>query len=86
MRFVTAVAEGVEWSGKRRAQLARTARLTPRERDVFALLVRGLSNKAIAAELNLSPKTVEDHRANISAKTGTNGLAQLISLADGAFD
>lgn len=86
VRFVTAVAEGVEWSGKRRARLARTARLTPRERDVFALLVRGLSNKAIAAELNLSPKTVEDHRANISAKTGTNGLAQLISLADGAFD
>ena len=53
---------------------------------VFALLVRGLSNKAIAAELNLSPKTVEDHRANISTKTGTNGLAQLMSLADGAFD
>lgn len=86
VRFVTAVAEGIEWSGKRRAKLARTARLTPRERDVFALLVRGLSNKAIAAELNLSPKTVEDHRANISTKTGTSGLAQLISLADGAFD
>lgn len=86
VRFVTAVAEGIEWSGKRRAKLARTARLTPRERDVFALLVRGLSNKAIAAELKLSPKTVEDHRANISTKTGTNGLAQLISLADGAFD
>jgi FixJ family two-component response regulator len=85
-RLIAAVDEGVEWSSKRRTRLARTARLTPRERDVFALLIRGLSNKAIAAELNLSPKTVEDHRANISAKTGTNGLAQLISLADSAFD
>jgi FixJ family two-component response regulator len=86
VRFVTAVAEAVEWSSSRRTRLARTARLTPREREVFALLVRGLSNKAIAAQLNLSPKTVEDHRASISAKTGTSGLAQLISLADGAFD
>ena len=55
--------------------------LTPREQEVFALLVRGLSSKAIAAELNLSPKTVEDHRAQIAAKTGTSGLAQLIGLA-----
>jgi FixJ family two-component response regulator len=43
--------------------------------------VRGLSSKAIAAELNLSPKTVEDHRAQITAKTGTSGLAQLMELA-----
>lgn len=51
--------------------------------EVFALLVRGLSSKAVAAELGLSPKTVEDHRAQIAAKTGTNGLAQLIALAHG---
>jgi FixJ family two-component response regulator len=80
-RLLSALAEGTGWSRRRRAQLERTARLTPRERDVFALLVRGLSSKAIAAELDLSPKTVEDHRAQIAAKTGTNGLAQLIELA-----
>lgn len=83
VRLMRAVKEGVAWSVRRRAQIERTARLTPRERDVFALLVRGYSNKAIAAELNLSPKTVDDHRANIVAKTGANGLAQLIAIADG---
>ena len=80
-RLLAAIEQGVAWSRRRRVQLERTARLTPRERDVFALLVRGLSSKAIAAELNLSPKTVEDHRAQISAKTGTSGLAQLIELS-----
>lgn len=80
-RLLAAVEEGVAWSKRRRLQLERTAKLTPRERDVFALLVRGLSSKAIAAELGLSPKTIEDHRAQISAKTGTSGLAQLIALA-----
>ena len=80
-RLLTAVHEGVQWSRRRRAQLERTARLTPREQEVFALLVRGLSSKAIAAELKLSPKTIEDHRAQIAAKTGTSGLAQLIELA-----
>ncbi len=81
-RLLAAVAEGVAWSGRRRTQLARTARLSPRERDVFALLVKGLSSKAIAAELGLSPKTIEDHRAQIAAKTGASGLAQLIAIAD----
>jgi len=80
-RLLAAVGEGVQWSRRRRAQLERTARLTPREQEVFALLVRGLSSKAIAAELKLSPKTIEDHRAQIAAKTGTSGLAQLIELA-----
>lgn len=83
-RLLAAVREGVAWSKRRRTQIARTARLSPRERDVFALLVKGLSSKAIAAELNLSPKTIEDHRAQIATKTGTSGLAQLIALAEGA--
>lgn len=79
-RLLAAIEEGVAWSRRRRGQLSRTARLTPREREVFALLVRGLSSKAIASQLNLSPKTIEDHRAQIAAKTGTSGLAQLIEL------
>jgi len=83
-RLLAAVEESVAWSTHRRRQLVRTARLSPRERDVFRLLIKGLSSKAIAAELNVSPKTVEDHRAQISAKTETSGLAQLISLGEPA--
>lgn len=81
-RLVAAVAEGVAWSRRRRANLERTSALSSREREVFNLLVRGHPNKVIAAELSLSPKTIEDHRAAIMAKTGTSGLAQLIALTE----
>ncbi|MFV0624401.1 response regulator transcription factor [Sphingomonas sp. ac-8] len=80
-RLLAAVAEGIAWSRQQRAIDARTAMLSPRERQVFDLLVQGHSNKAVAAILAVSPKTVEDHRAAIVAKTGTNGLAQLIALS-----
>jgi FixJ family two-component response regulator len=80
-RLLAAVEEGVAWSRRQREVRARTAGLSARERQVFDLLVQGHSNKAVAALLALSPKTVEDHRAAIVAKTGTNGLAQLIALA-----
>ncbi|MGN7161914.1 response regulator transcription factor [Sphingomonas sp. SAFR-052] len=80
-RLVAAVAEGVAWSRQQRAVRARTAMLSPRERAVFDLLVLGHSNKVVAAMLGLSPKTIEDHRAAIVAKTGANGLAQLIALS-----
>lgn len=80
-RLLAAVGEGVAWSKAQRAAYARTAMLTPRQRQVFDLLVKGHNNQAIAAVLDISPKTVEDHRAAIVAKTGTNGIAQLIALA-----
>lgn len=80
-RLLAAVCEGVAWSKTQRSALARTAALTPRQRQVFDLLVKGHNNQAIAAALAISPKTVEDHRAAIVAKTGTNGIAQLIALA-----
>ncbi|WP_336968416.1 response regulator transcription factor [Sphingobium aromaticiconvertens] len=80
-RLLAAVAEGVAWSLERRHQQSRTAALTPRERQVFDLLVQGYSTKMMAGALTLSPKTIEDHRAAIMAKTGANGLAQLIALA-----
>jgi FixJ family two-component response regulator len=79
-RLLAAVAEGVAWSRRTRAANERTASLTRRERQVFDLLVQGHSNKAVAAALDLSPKTVEAHRAAIVLKTGANGLAQLIAL------
>lgn len=56
------------------------ARLTTRERDVFALLGSGLSSRQIADSLKLSVRTVETHRKHIAAKTGTSG-AELMRLA-----
>lgn len=80
-RLINAVKEGVAWSTRRRSALNRTARLTGRERQVFDLLVEGHSNKVVADRLGLSPKTVEDHRAAVLAKTGANSLAGLIALS-----
>ena len=80
-RLLSAVSEGVAWSTHRRAVLERTSRLTSREREVFDLLVEGHPNKVVAERLGLSPKTVEDHRAAVLAKTGVNGLAALIALS-----
>lgn len=80
-RLLAAVREGVAWSRHRRVVSARTASLTPRERQVFDLIVQGHPNKVVADRLGLSPKTVEDHRASLLAKTGASGLAQLIALS-----
>lgn len=79
-RLLAAVAEGLEWSSKRRRAQELTAALTPREFDVFRLLVRGYSSKGVARELNISPRTVEDHRSQIISKTGARTLPELIDL------
>jgi two-component system response regulator FixJ len=52
--------------------------LTERERVVLRLLVSGKSNKAVANDLNLSPKTVERHRANIMRKLDVGSFAELV--------
>ena len=51
--------------------------LTARENDVLRLLAQGLSSREIAQRLDLSPRTVENHRASISRRTGLNSVAQL---------
>jgi RNA polymerase sigma factor (sigma-70 family) len=56
--------------------------LTPRERDVLALVVAGLLNKQIAAELGTSEKTVKAHRAQVMQKMQVSSLAQLVLLAE----
>lgn len=56
----------------------RHAQLSAREREVLGLIVEGLTNKEIGRALELSPRTVETHRANLFAKLGVDSLAQLI--------
>ena len=56
--------------------------LTSRERDVFGLVVTGLLNKQVAAELDISEITVKRHRAQIMHKMRATSLADLVRIAD----
>jgi RNA polymerase sigma factor (sigma-70 family) len=58
------------------------AKLTPREREVFDLVIRGRMNKQIAFELGLTERTVKAHRHNIMAKMQVRTLAELVSIAE----
>lgn len=64
------------------ALLARVASLTPRERQVFALVVRGLLNKQIAHELGTSERTVKAHRHMVMQKCGVRSVAELVMIAE----
>lgn len=55
--------------------------LTPRERDVLVGIARGLTNKAIAGELGISPRTVEAHRESLMKKLQIHSVAGLTRLA-----
>jgi len=54
--------------------------LTPREREVLALVTRGKANKVMAADLNVSQRTVEIHRARVMEKMHASSLAQLVRM------
>jgi FixJ family two-component response regulator len=56
--------------------------LTPREAEVFALVVTGMLNKQIAAELGVSEKMVKVHRGRVMDKMRAGSLAELVRLAD----
>lgn len=58
----------------------RIARLSPREREVLDWLTEGTSNKEIARELEISPRTVEIHRANMMGKLGASHVSQAVRL------
>ena len=62
-------------------QRALLARLTERERQVLALVAQGYATKEIAAALELSPRTVETHRAHISEKIGSTSVVEFARLA-----
>lgn len=57
------------------------ASLTPREREVMALVVQGLPNKAAAVELAISVRTVEIHRAHVMDKMKADSLSALVRMA-----
>jgi len=59
---------------------ARLARLTPREREVMAGIVDGKLNKVIAADLGLSTRTVEIHRARIMEKMQVRSVSNLVQM------
>lgn len=93
-RLIDALQQAVRQhvGSRQRQQADRTAReryaqLSGREREVLGLIIEGLTNKEIGRALELSPRTVETHRANLFAKLGTESLAQLIrryaALAEG---
>jgi two-component system response regulator FixJ len=58
----------------------RLARLTPREQQILEHIMAGRVNKVIASELNLSPRTVELHRASLMEKMEAASLAILVQM------
>ena len=60
---------------------ARVALLSPRERQVMNGLIAGLSNKLIARDYDISPRTIEVYRANVMTKMQANSLSELVRLA-----
>src|SRR5262245_36846634 len=71
---------GRELLGNRERIRARIPELTPREHDVPTLVTQGKANKVIAADMGLSQRTVEIHRAHVMEKMGANSLAHLVRM------
>jgi DNA-binding NarL/FixJ family response regulator len=81
-RFISPGASGVVVDGFLRGVDAETSdRLTPREREIVQLLSEGKSNKEVGSILEISPKTVEAHRANIMHKLNLGSFADLVHYA-----
>lgn len=69
---------------RRRAETAKLARLTAREREVLEHAAQGLHAKEIAAALGISPRTVELHKTRIMDKLEVRNVAELVRFAVGA--
>jgi two-component system CheB/CheR fusion protein len=71
----------IEQSAFRRSACRNVARLTARQHEIMDLVVAGHPSKNIAADLGISQRTVEAHRANIASKTGARSLPAMIHTA-----
>ena len=87
-RLWEAIQEALKWDAGNRKQLIRNAGIRQRidglssgEQHVLKMLVEGKSNKTIAAELNLSVRTVEVRRAKVMRKMKAESLAELVRMA-----
>jgi FixJ family two-component response regulator len=87
--LLTAIRRALERSRLTLAQEAevrglrdRYASLTPREREVMALVVSGLLNKQVGGELGISEKTVKAHRGQVMQKMKANSVADLVKIAE----
>lgn len=85
--LIASVREALELDRRSRALLAqqdairdRIASLTPREREVLELIVKGLASKVMAEEMGLSKRTVELHRSRVMDKMGASSIAQLVRM------
>lgn len=67
---------------QRQALQAKVSGLTPREIQVFDLVVRGKRNKQAAYDLNTSERTIKAHRHSIMDKLGATSLAEMVSIAE----
>ena len=61
---------------------SRYEELTPREREVMAMVVRGMPNKQIAFELGIVERTIKAHRAQVMAKMQAQSVADLVRIAE----
>jgi FixJ family two-component response regulator/two-component sensor histidine kinase len=77
---LTHVADGSLAAAGRAAAAGRLEGLTPRQREVMHRILDGQANKNIAADLGLSQRTVENHRARIMRRTGSASLPELARL------
>ncbi|MCM3873904.1 MAG: response regulator transcription factor [Pyrinomonadaceae bacterium] len=87
--LLDAIEQGIERDRSARMQLTamrelreRAEALTPREREVMRLVVTGLLNKQIAAELDISEKTVNVHRSQVMQKMQADSLAELVRMTE----
>ena len=83
-RAVVKDVEDLSAEGRIAEVVERVKQLTPRETEVFALVVTGMLNKQIAGELAIAEKTVKVHRARVMEKMRAGSVAELVRLADQA--